>query len=63
MYSDGGWDLLNYPVDIKVSNARFPNKALDEYTLVVPQPEFHNVIYVLGLVKKRNFEVILHLMG
>jgi len=48
MYSDGGWDLLNYPVDIKVSNARFPNKALDEYTLVVPQPEFHNVIYVLG---------------
>lgn len=60
---DKGWDLLDYPVDIKTTNAHFSNLSLTDYNLVVPKPEFHKVIYVLGLVKHRLGGVRLYLMG
>lgn len=60
---DNGWDLLDFPVDVKTSNARFNQLKLVDYHLVVPPKEYHNVIYILGLVTKKESRAILHLMG
>jgi hypothetical protein len=61
-FGDNGWDLLGFPVDIKTSNARF-KRPLTSYRLPVPPAELHDVIYILGLVRKQNNEAILHMPG
>ena len=60
---DNGWDLLEYPADCKASNARFKNKPLTSYNLIVPPREIHTVIFILGLVKKQPPNINLYLMG
>ena len=60
---DNGWDLLDYPTDSKASRARFKNKPLSTYNLIVPPREVHDVIFILGLVKKQPPNINLYFMG
>lgn len=60
---DNGWDLLDYPADVKSSNAKIPNKPLINYNLIVPPEEIHDVIYILGLIKRNPPNINLYLMG